>query len=115
MLRATRDCLLVHKRRIEEARVSPLPPVPPLATFKLRFSLPLLKDYSSSVFPAIYWAKWIKRSLHAVLPGSSWVSSSALRDLARRANFQHTAMLDKVCKRLNEGANGCEGRGRIPT
>ena len=93
-----------------------LPPLPEPVNFKPKYNLPHLDDYSKDRFPASYWSKWTKRTLDMVLPGSSWVSSDCLRELADRANFPHTKMLERVCNRLDKGANvGCEGRGRLPT
>ena len=84
--------------------------------FVPKYKLPVLDNYASSRFPASYWTKWTKRTLEMLLPGSSRVSSSGLRDLANRADFSNTTMLNRVCKRLEDGARiGCEGRGRLPT
>ena len=81
--------LLHYKKLKEECSSMPLPPIPDQVKFSPRFNLPVLDDYNKSSFPESYWSKWTKRTLDMVLPGSSWVSSMALRDLAARANFPH--------------------------
>lgn len=108
--------LIQHKRRKMEVSSKPLPPLADPVAFGPKHKLPKLDDYSKRFFPASFWSKWTKRTLDMVLPGSSWISSAALRDLAARADFPHATMLDRVCHRLDNGANiGCEGRGRLPT
>jgi hypothetical protein len=116
MLPGTKERLEVHRSRFKEAATKEIPRIPEPARFEPKYDLPILEDYSLAKFPASYWSKWKKRSLNMLMPGSSWVSSEGLRDLAARANFPHTTMLNRVCDRLDNGANiGCEGRGRLPT
>ena len=51
-----------------------------------------------------------------LLQNKSWVSASAIRDLADRAGLRDEALVGKVCYRLENGASlGVEGRGRLPT
>ena len=82
MLPGTRDMLIRHKERKIEASMKSIPSLPKPVTFCPKFNLPKLSDYSKPSFPANYWSKWTKRTLDMMLPGSSWVSSTALRDLA---------------------------------
>ena len=92
-----------------------LPPLPLKAEFKPKFDLPRMIDYTG-VLRASYWAKWRKRGLSRLVPGKSWVSASALRDLTVRAGLRDFDLVDRVCHRLEHGAAiGVKGRGRLPT
>ena len=105
-----RDLAQLRLKRMEEAQWIPLPPLPDPAHFTPKYNLPLLKDYSLPVYPATYWTKWTKRTLEQVLPDRSWVSVPALRELAHRADFPHTSMLERVRSTLEGGADiECEG------
>ena len=84
-------------------RGKPIPPLPEPAVFKPKFRLPTLSTYRGE-FNASYWAKWKKRTLADVLPHKSWVSSSALRDMAYRVGYQDIDRLGRVCHRLDNGA-----------
>ena len=100
---------------IDFASSMTIPAPPPLVTFRAEYNLPILDDYRGD-FPASYWAKWGKNSFASMMPGKSWVSSEALRDLASRAEFPHTDMLERVCNRMDNGAElGARGRARLPT
>ena len=92
-----------------------LPLIPPPVEFKAKFNLPKLKDYRGS-FPQTYWAKWRKRNIEEILPNKSWVSPTSLQNLAERAGYHDLSRLNRVMRRLEEGADiGCSGRGRLPT
>ena len=111
---------LIERREKEMAlicsfRGKQIPPLPAPASFNPKFKLPTLSTYRGE-FKASYWAKWRKRTLTDVLPHKSWVSSSALRDMADRAGYQDIDRLGRVCHRLENGAEiGCRGRGRLST
>ena len=94
----------------------PLPMVPQLKTFKPKSkNLPILGKYPRKL-PAAYWAKWNKRTVDQVLPTKSWVDPGKLMKLAGTLGYQDSKRLDRVCKRLEQGADiGCRGRGREPT
>jgi hypothetical protein len=100
---------------VEFASSMVIPCAPLMVTFKPKFNLPKLEDYRG-IFPAAYWAKWKKNTVASMMPGKSWISSLALRDLAARAEFPHRDMLDRVCERLDNRARlGAGGRARLAT
>ena len=115
MTEAQRDEMRGRKRRWQEAMEEPLPGVPPKCVFKSKFGLPKLESYEGS-FKASYWAKWKVRKFTPKSEDKSWVKPEALRDLASRSGLRDKALVDKVCRRLEQGAHtGVEGRGRLPT
>ena len=78
-------------------------------------NLPILESYSKTL-PASYWMNWNKLAFEQALPTSSWVSSKMLKELSYIAGYQDSNRLERVCKRLDQGADiGCRGRGRLPT
>ena len=104
-----------RKRAWEEAKGTILPPVPEKKKFVPRFNLPVLQSYQG-VFKAGFWAKWKTRKLSPGSTDRSWVSSKALRELARSAGMGDSLLVERVCARLEKGAEiGVEGRGRLPT
>ena len=104
-----------RKRRWEEAKLAPNPAPPAKAEFKPKFNLPKLNSYRGRL-KASYWAKWKSRKFRPGSNDKSWVSSKALKDLARRAGSGKSDLLERVCERLDNGANiGVEGRGRLKT
>ena len=51
-----------------------------------------------------------------MLPTKSWVSSREMRKLCTDVGYKDQERLDRVCSRLENGANiGCVGRARLPT
>ena len=91
------------------------PQLPPKAKFKAKFDLPKLPCYRGQL-KAAYWSKWRKRRLTKDSVGRSWVSAAALKELAKRARNPNKILVEKVAKRLQEGADiGVGGRGRLPT
>ena len=112
---AQRGAMKGRKRAWEEARDTPLPPVPEKKKFVPRFNLPKLGSYQGT-FKATFWAKWITRKM---MPGSkdkSWVSPKALRELAVSSGMRDSFLIDRVCMRLENGVEiGVEGRGRLST
>ena len=110
-----REEMLSRKRAWQAATMVPLPPLPLKAVFKPKYGLPLLDSYRG-VFKAGYWAKWTTRKFTKRSRDKSWVSASELRSLASRAGLRDHDLVDRVCNRLENGANtGVEGRGRLPT
>ena len=110
-----RESLLRRKRNWEEAKLVPIPALPPKAVFKPKFDLPNLSDYRGQL-KASYWAKWRSRKMHARSKDSSWVSPVEMRKLADRAKMGRSDLMERVCERLENGANtGVEGRGRLKT
>ena len=77
--------------------------------------LPKLKDYRRPPL-AKFWNSWPKRTFEQVLPTKSWVSSRRLRELALKYQYTDWDNLEKVCERLDNGADiGCTGRARLQT
>ena len=92
-----------------------LPPMPPTKEFSPKMGLPRLKDYKKPP-PATFWSSWPKRTFEQVLPTKSWVNSVQLRKLAVEHQYADWARLERVCQRLDNGADiGCTGRARLPT
>ena len=92
-----------------------LPPLPPSKEFVPKMNLQRLKDYRRPPL-AKFWTSWPKRTFEQALPSKSWVSSSKLRELAVKYQYNDWANLEKVCHRLDIGADiGCTGRARLPT
>ena len=78
-------------------------------------NLPILPSYNK-ILPASYWVNWNLKTFQQVLPTSSWVSSSRLREVCEQVGYADKNRLEKVCKRLELGADiGCNGRARLPT
>ena len=94
----------------------PPPRMPPGKVWKPKCAnLPILGNYQRSL-PASYWLHWNKRNFEQVLPTSSWVSSSKLRELCSEVGYSGSERLNRVCLRLEQGADiGCKGQGRLPT
>ena len=115
LLPAQREVMRGRKRLWQEAMDSPLPQLPPMATFSPKFDLPKLDCYRGEL-KASYWAKWLTRKMTRQSKDKSWVSASALRDLATKAGLRDQGLVDRVCHRLQDGADtGTMGRGRLPT
>ena len=94
---------------------SKLPAMPSLKEFKPKMNLPKLSSYKDKA-PAGYWNSWPKRTFEQMLPTRSWVSSAKLKELALNYSYSDWARLEKVCERLDKGADiGCVGRARLPT
>ena len=115
MLPRQRENLLKRKRNWEEAKLAPNTTLPPKAVFKPKFDLPKLSNYRGQL-KASYWAKWKSRKLSGKSQDKSWVSSSEMRKLSERAGMGRSELLERVCDRLEKGADiGVEGRGRLRT
>ena len=116
MLPSTRAMLLDWARRMNEAESELVPELPSQVVFKPKHSLPKLADYSKKVYPEDYWIHWERKDFSDLEKAKLWVDSGKLRELADRTAYSNQGKLDKVCKRLEEGAQiGCTGRGRLPT
>ena len=77
--------------------------------------LPKLRDYRRPPL-AKFWTSWPKRTFEQALPSKSWVCSSRLRELALKYKYSDWSNLEKVCERLDVGADiGCTGRARLAT
>ena len=112
---AQREGLWRRKRSWEQASLAELPALPPKAVFRPKFSLPELASYRGMLKPS-YWSQWRTKKMTKNSKGKSWVSAVALKDLARRAGNSNSHLMDKVTRRLMEGAEiGVEGRGRLST
>lgn len=85
-----------RQRAWKEAMLVPLPPLPPQAVFKPKYSLPKLDSYMGK-FKANYWAKWRMRKLTRRSKDRSWVSASGLRDLASRAGLRDQGIWWREC------------------
>ena len=115
MLPRQRENLLKRKRTWEEAKLTPNPALPPKAVFRPKYGLPKLENYRGQL-KASYWARWRGRKLGSKATDKSWVSAEGMRDLHRRAGMGKSDLLEKVCDRLDNGADiGVEGRGRLKT
>ena len=95
------------------ANATPLPPLPPLKTFKPKFpGLMVLDDYSVPAPPAF----WQSFPTNLSQPAKSSVDHKKLRSFAISAGFRHRKVLDAVCKDLKRGAEiGCKPEFRFPT
>ena len=103
------------ERKWRHQQEKDLDPLPPLKQFIPKMGLPKLKDYRRPPL-AKYWTSWPKRTFEQVLPSKSWVSSSKLRELALKYQYTDWDNLEKVCGRLDNGADiGCTGRARLQT
>ena len=92
-----------------------LPAMPPMKEFKAKMGLQKLQDYKKPPL-ANFWSSWPKRTFEQALPSKSWVNSGRLRELAMKYQYSDWARLERVCHRLDHGANiGCNGRARLPT
>ena len=112
---AQRDALLKRKRAWQEAGLMELPPLPPKAQFKAKFGLPALPSYKGHL-KASYWAKWKSKKPTRNFRGKSWVSAEGMKALARKAGNRNMHLVDRVARRLVDGADiGVGGRGRLPT
>ena len=110
-----RENLLRRKRSWEEAQLAPNPALPPKAAFKPKFGLPKLNNYRGQL-KASYWSKWKSRKLNHKSVDKSWVSALEMRKLSERASMGRSDRLERVCERLEKGADiGVEGRGRLKT
>jgi hypothetical protein len=96
--------MMGRKRTWQEAMSVPLPTVPRKVEFKPKYNLPVLDSYQG-VLKAANWAKWTKRNISWLGKDKSWVSTGAIRDLTCRAGFRDQARVDRVCDRLEYGAN----------
>ena len=101
--------------RLTRVASSELPEMPSLKEFKAKMNLPKLATYKG-VAPVSYWSKWPKRTFEQMLPTKSWVSSDRLKELALDYKYSDWDRLERVCTRLDKGADiGCVGRARLPT
>ena len=99
----------IHQTRM------PLGPIPPLKEFRPKMQLVKLATYRKPPL-ASFWNKWPKRTFEQALPTKSWVSSDKIKQLALKYHYSNWARLERVCERLDNGANiGCTGRARLPT
>ena len=104
-----------RKRDWQEAMENSLPPLPEKKKFSPRFDLPELASYEGK-FKAEYWSKWVVRKMRKTSTDKSWVSHVELRKLAEKSGMRDRFMMERVCSRLEKGAEvGVEGRGRLPT
>ena len=102
-------------RKWHEQLQKSLPPLPPIKEFVPKMNLQRLRDYQKPPL-AKFWTLWPKRTFEQALPTKSWVSSARLRELAVKYQYNDWAKLEKVCQRLDVGADiGCTGRARLPT
>ena len=82
-----------------------------MKTFKPKYDLPVLEDYSS---PAPSWF-WSLFPSNLVQPGVSMVDADKLRSLALNARYPDRRTLNKVYEDLKHGAKiGCTGHSRLP-
>ena len=102
MWESTKRILLKDKHIREEVAMWPLPPIPGPKPFTPKHNLPNLDEYGMEVFPASYWAHWVKRDWAQCIPGRSWVKSDALTYLAKKAGVEDAKWLDRVCMSLVE-------------
>ena len=92
-----------------------LPKLPEPKQFKPKMALPTLGSYKGNA-PVSYWNCWPKRTFEQMLPTKSWVSSEKLKELALNYKYSDWGRLERVCHRLDNGADiGCVGRARLPT
>ena len=112
----TERTYLARKELIKSFEGRMLPKLPPLKVFKPKSgNLPILSEYTKKL-PAAYWSKWHKRTFDQVLPSKSWVDPLKLSQLAEGLRYGDADRLQRVLKRLRDGADiGCRGRGREPT
>ena len=115
LLPKQRENMLRRKRNWEEAKLTPNLALPPKAAYKPKFDLPKLENYQGKL-KASYWARWKSRKLNGKSKDKSWVSAKEMRRLAERAGMGKSFLIDRVCERLENGADlGVEGRGRLKT
>ena len=100
---------------VTQIATRPLPKLPELKTFNPKMNLPKLDNYRANP-PVGYWRHWPKRTFEQMLPTKSWVSSEKLKELALNYSYSDWGRLERVCERLEHGADiGCTGRARLPT
>ena len=99
---------------LKVAKLDP-PELPKLKEFTPKMNLPKLQSYKGNA-PLGYWKNWPKRTFEQMIPTKSWVSSAKLKELALNYNYSDWDRLERVCERLENGADiGCTGRARLPT
>ena len=104
----------LERKWLEQSK-KPLPPLPHAKEFVPKMGLLKLSNYRK-LPRAKFWTSWPKRTFEQALPSKSWVSSSRLKELAIKYKYNDWANLEKVCKRLDMGADiGCTGRARQST
>ena len=90
-------------RRVVQAD---LPDLLPPKTFKPKFDLPLLKEYSKAA-PESFWNSFPS---NLQKPATSLVCYRKLKAFALEAGWRDLVLLDKICSDLRNGANlGCKG------
>ena len=104
LLPKQRENMLRRKRNWEEAKLTPNLDLPPKAEFKPKFDLPKLDNYRGKL-KASYWARWKSRKLNGKSKDKSWVSATEMRKLAERAGMGKSFLMDRVCERLENGAD----------
>ena len=81
------------------------PPALVQKTFKPKFSLPVLSDYSKAA-PEWFWDRFPK---NYVCPAVSLIDGMKLKELATLCQYPDKQKLDKVVQRIITGAEiGCE-------
>ena len=104
--------LTTWKLRWSSINSQPLEPLPPPKTFKPKYNLPILDNYSED-FPRWFWAM---APANYTSPAISLVNPRLLEHYARLHGFKDETLLQTVCNDLRNGAAiGCKGRFRNPS
>ena len=102
---------------LKKWEAEPCPAPLPKKTFKpSHVNLPTLDKYSS-VLPADYWSRWIKKTYDEVKAAASWVNPDQVRRVAISLGYtgREHHLLRNIDRLTNGACIGCKGDGRLPT